>query len=449
MPVAPIKAQDNAKRGLELRREWSRGGTAVGVARARDLSNGADLSIETIKRMAQFNRHRQNYQPDKKESDGGPTAGTIAWLLWGGTEGVDWAIKISNQTMKKEIKSFPFEIKEFKEQENNIFTVEGYASIFDNIDLGNDKIIKGAFTDSIKKRMPKLLWGHNQKDVPIGKITEIKEDNNGLFITAELPIEDDFVRGRIIPQIKIGSLDSFSIGYTTEKADFDKKTGARLLQKINLFEISLVSIPMNPSAIMTAYKSIGGDLELPLADREYEWDSASAIQRIRDFTNSTEEPSDTYENYFLYYEDENEDAFTAYKLPFVDIIDNQAYIVPRAIFAIAAALQGARGGLNIPATEKEAISNIVNNLYDRMAKEFNDDTIISPLKKEKAENLENINDIRGMENFLKTKFSNENSKLIISKIKEINQRDVEIKNQRDAEKKLMVEIIANLNSMIK
>lgn len=449
MPVAPIKAQDNAKRGLELRREWGRGGTAVGVARARDLSNGADLSIDTIKRMAQFNRHRQNYRPDKKESDGGPTAGTIAWLLWGGTEGVDWAIKISNETMKKEIKSFPFEIKEFKEQENNVFTIEGYASIFDNIDLGNDKVIKGAFTDSIKKRRPQLLWGHNQRDVPLGKITEIKEDNNGLFIKAELPMEDDFVRGRIIPQIKIGSLDSFSIGYSTEKADFDKKTGARLLQKINLFEISLVSIPMNPSATMTAYKSISGDLELPLADREYQWDSASAIQRIRDFTNSIEEPSDTYEDYFLYYEDENEDNFTAYKLPFVDIIDNQAYIVPRAIFAIAGALQGARGGLNIPATEKEVISNIVNSLYDRMAREFNDDTIISPLKKEKGESLENINDIRGIENFLKTKFSNENSKLIISKIKEINQREVEIKNQRDAEKKLMEEIIVNLNSMIK
>lgn len=90
--VPPQSAQNNAERGLEYRREYGRGGTDVGVARARNISNGDKLGDDTIKAMAQFNRHRDNYNPDKKESDGGPTAGTIAWLLWGGTTGVDWAI---------------------------------------------------------------------------------------------------------------------------------------------------------------------------------------------------------------------------------------------------------------------------------------------------------------------------------------------------------------------
>ena len=129
MPIAPETAQNNAKRGLELRQKWGRGGTMVGVARARDLSNGADLSISTIKRMASFNRHRQNYQPDKKESDGGPTAGTIAWLLWGGTAGVDWAIRISNENkseMKNKNLSFEckFEVKD--NQEEDYFHLKGY-----------------------------------------------------------------------------------------------------------------------------------------------------------------------------------------------------------------------------------------------------------------------------------------------------------------------------------
>lgn len=95
--VPPKAAQKNAARGLELRKKWGRGGTEVGVARARDIKNGSKLSNDTIKRMASFNRHRQNYKPDKKEPDGGPTAGTIAWLLWGGTTGIDWALRMSDK----------------------------------------------------------------------------------------------------------------------------------------------------------------------------------------------------------------------------------------------------------------------------------------------------------------------------------------------------------------
>lgn len=90
----PKSARENAKRGLELRKKWNRGGTEVGVARARDLSSGRRVSRETVGRMAAFDRHRGNHRPGKKERDGGPTAGTIAWLLWGGDAGVDWAIRV-------------------------------------------------------------------------------------------------------------------------------------------------------------------------------------------------------------------------------------------------------------------------------------------------------------------------------------------------------------------
>lgn len=76
----------NAARGLELRREHGRGGTAVGVARARDISNGKGLSPETVRRMhAFFSRHAKN------KAGGEDDAGYIAWMLWGGDEGRDWA----------------------------------------------------------------------------------------------------------------------------------------------------------------------------------------------------------------------------------------------------------------------------------------------------------------------------------------------------------------------
>jgi len=100
----PQSAINNAKRGLKLRQEWGRGGLSPaeakaqgidsGVTRARKIASGT-VSEHDVRRMSAFNRHRKNYRPDKKMPDGGPTAGTIAWLLWGGTSGVNWAKKKS------------------------------------------------------------------------------------------------------------------------------------------------------------------------------------------------------------------------------------------------------------------------------------------------------------------------------------------------------------------
>lgn len=83
-----------AERALEWRREYGRGGTDVGVARARDISNGKDLSESTVKRMYSFfSRHENNKSKhySAKETDGGPTAWRIAWDLWGGNAGFSWS----------------------------------------------------------------------------------------------------------------------------------------------------------------------------------------------------------------------------------------------------------------------------------------------------------------------------------------------------------------------
>lgn len=92
-----------ARRALEWRREYGRGGTAVGVARARDISNGSDLSASTVRRMYSFfSRHSNNKAEhySKKESDGGPTAFRIAWDLWGGNSGFSWSKRIVNSLEK-------------------------------------------------------------------------------------------------------------------------------------------------------------------------------------------------------------------------------------------------------------------------------------------------------------------------------------------------------------
>lgn len=102
--VPPKRVQENARRGLELRRQFNRGGTDVGVAIARVLSNGQSVSKETLGRMASFARQLENFKPDKKEPDGGPTAGTIAVLLWGGVEGIEWAQRKREKLAEKSLK---------------------------------------------------------------------------------------------------------------------------------------------------------------------------------------------------------------------------------------------------------------------------------------------------------------------------------------------------------
>lgn len=96
----PAGVRDEAKRGLEWRREHGRGGTQVGVARARDLSNGKTISPETAKRMfSYFERHEvdkkgEGFSPGEP---GFPSAGRIAWALWGGDAGFAWARKLVKQ----------------------------------------------------------------------------------------------------------------------------------------------------------------------------------------------------------------------------------------------------------------------------------------------------------------------------------------------------------------
>lgn len=110
----PQGVQSAAARGLELRRKWKRGGLSnaqassqgigSGVQRATNLKNGDAISTSTLRMMrAFFSRHQKNYAPDKREADGGPTAGTIAWLLWGGNAGKAWSNSVLGRIEKSDV----------------------------------------------------------------------------------------------------------------------------------------------------------------------------------------------------------------------------------------------------------------------------------------------------------------------------------------------------------
>ena len=98
----PAAAKKNAKKALDWRDEHGRdevdAGTAVGWTRANQLAKGEKISADTVKRMASFNRHRKN-SSIKAELKGTPwkDKGYVSWLIWGGDEGVDWAMKKSKE----------------------------------------------------------------------------------------------------------------------------------------------------------------------------------------------------------------------------------------------------------------------------------------------------------------------------------------------------------------
>lgn len=100
--VPPKAAQENAQKALDWRDEHGRdeveGGTRVGWIRANQLAKGQELSPDIVDRMAQFNRHRQNSEiADEYEGEPWKDKGYLAWNLWGGDEGVDWAIGMAEK----------------------------------------------------------------------------------------------------------------------------------------------------------------------------------------------------------------------------------------------------------------------------------------------------------------------------------------------------------------
>ncbi|CCV15720.1 hypothetical protein [Mesorhizobium sp. STM 4661] len=94
----PRTVADNAARGLRLRGIFGRGGTEVGVARATELKNRDKLSPSTIQRMVSyFARHEVDKKGRNYGNEANPSAGYIAWLLWGGDEGRAWALDLKQK----------------------------------------------------------------------------------------------------------------------------------------------------------------------------------------------------------------------------------------------------------------------------------------------------------------------------------------------------------------
>ena len=134
-------------------------------------------------------------------------------------------------------------------------TFSGYASVFGQVDLGQDLVMPGAFRESLATRGArgvKLLFQHDPNE-PIGVWLELAEDARGLFAKGRLMPEVTRAR-EVLSLMRAGALDGLSIGFRTVQGRTDPASGVRRLDKIDLWEISVVTFPMLPDARVSAVK---------------------------------------------------------------------------------------------------------------------------------------------------------------------------------------------------
>lgn len=156
-------------------------------------------------------------------------------------------------------------------------SIEGWASTFGNADSDNDIIAPGAFVDSIKTKMPKMLWQHRTDQV-IGVWNDAKETDQGLYVKGT--ILDTTLGEDAYKLAKAGAIDSMSIGFTTQKYIVDRDNNTRTIQAVKLWEVSLVTFPANEMARIMGVKSAHAnerEFESFLREAGYSRDAAKII----------------------------------------------------------------------------------------------------------------------------------------------------------------------------
>ncbi len=282
MPRPNEAMREEAQRGLDWRSEYGRGGTEVGIARARDISNGENLSMETVGRMASyFARHEVDKEAEgfRPGEDGYPSNGRIAWALWGGDAGQSWAnrvleqeddderaapvdegrcdVVISPQFMEadsmadKEIRTLVQNVEVREDEESGTIRVSGYAAVFGeetNIaGMFTETIERGAFTSAIE-RQDDVVFLINHDGLPLARTRSgtlrLSQDERGLYMESELDRNDPDVRA-IVPKMKRGDLDKMSFAFMPERQEWDDSGDMpkRSIKDLRLYDVSIVTNP--------------------------------------------------------------------------------------------------------------------------------------------------------------------------------------------------------------
>jgi hypothetical protein len=106
--------------------------------------------------------------------------------------------------------------------------------------------------------------------------------------------------------------------------------------------------------------------DLPLADRDREWDGDAAERRVRDWAGAQDGPNAKYRDAHVWYDAERQDNFTAYKLLIADVVDGKLTAVPRGVMAAGNVMQGSRGGVDLPKSDIDRVKSHLARYYAKL-----------------------------------------------------------------------------------
>jgi hypothetical protein len=106
--------------------------------------------------------------------------------------------------------------------------------------------------------------------------------------------------------------------------------------------------------------------DLPLADRDREWDADAADKRVRRWAGADDGPNAKYRDAHVWYDADQKDEFGSYKLLIADLVDGRLTAVPRGVMAAGAVMQGARGGVDLPENDIDRVKSHLAKYYAKM-----------------------------------------------------------------------------------
>lgn len=258
-----------AQRALDWVAEGRRGGTRIGKIRARQIVAGENLSYDTVLRMYSFfarhevDKKAEGFEPDEK---GYPSAGRVAWGLWGGDAGYTWSKNIRDKEQAKQNKGIQMSNiihREFNLVKRNgeDYEMEGMEPKDDGIwsftistpdvDRYGTIIVPSGIDYSAYMNNPVVLINHKSDYLPIGKCLGFFLNGENLEATIQLDMNDEKAC-KVNDKIKNGFVSAVSVGIipieqTEQNIDGEKVT---TYTKSELVEFSVVTIPANRDALI-------------------------------------------------------------------------------------------------------------------------------------------------------------------------------------------------------
>lgn len=261
--------QIEAERAIKWKEEGRKGGTRIGLIRARQIMRGENLSYDTVKRMYSFfSRHEvdkkaEGFEPDE---DGYPSAGRVAWALWGGDAGYSWSANIVERVKKEEQERgmrmntitreadlsrgyYEEEDEGYEhEEKNDIWTVVVSTP---EIDRYGTIIIPAGIDFSAYMSNPIVLAQHDSQRFPVGRCLGLYM--NGENLEATMQIECITNEGKELNAlIDAGFVKAVSVGIIPKEVEEQIINGetVKVFTKSELVEFSIVSVPANRGALI-------------------------------------------------------------------------------------------------------------------------------------------------------------------------------------------------------